>query len=177
MSTRNILNHLGNIIGELTLPDETTEDQWTSALLPYTVNNPSIQPLANLTTTTKTATDSVTTSSATPSTIGTMTIIPEAGKYLALFNGSITTNGASASGKFGIYVDGVVLSETLRPISCNLQLLGGLVTISLNTIGVGTYTGTEVILNGHQTIDVRFHSTNGGTIGFTERVFSLVRVQ
>lgn len=33
--TRNILNHSGEIVGELTLPDETTEEQWTDALAPY----------------------------------------------------------------------------------------------------------------------------------------------
>lgn len=177
METRNILNYLGNIIGELTLPDGTSEAQWTAALLPYTLHNPAPNILASLKTITKNAIDNVTTSSATPSLISGMYDTPEAGTYLAFFNASISTNGASASGKFGFYVDDAALGETIRPISCNLQLLGGLVTISLNTIGVGTYTGTEVILNGNQKIDVKFFSTNGGTIGFTERVMTLLKVK
>jgi hypothetical protein len=33
--TRNILDSEGNIIGEMTLPDETTEEEWQAQLLPY----------------------------------------------------------------------------------------------------------------------------------------------
>lgn len=176
MVTRNILDSLGNIIGTLTLPDETTEQQWVMALAPYAAaqSQPTIPP--NIHTITKVATDNISTSSSQPSTLGGMIDKPAAGKYIALFNGSISTNGASASGKFGFYIDNIPLTETLRPVSCNLQLLGGLVTISLNTIGVGTYSGTEVTLNGEQTIDVKYFSTNGGTIGFGERVMTLIKV-
>lgn len=176
MATRNILNNLGQVVGQLTLPDETTEDQWTAALTPYAQEPQIPLPAPVLKTTTKTALDSISTSSSQPSTLGNMSDTPEAGTYIAWFNGSITTNGASASGKFGFYVDGVALQETIRPVSCNLQLLGGLVTISLNTIGVGTYSGTQITLNGTQTIDVRYFSTNGGTIGFGERVMTLIKV-
>lgn len=178
MSTRNILNNLGNVIGELTLPDETTEDQWTSALAPYALSNVS-NPVSmqTIATTTVSASGATTTSSSTPSTIGGMTIIaPVAGKYIANFSGSIYTAGASATGEFGIYIGGTLVSETRRDISCNLTLLGGLVTVSLNSIGVGTYSGTEVTLNGSQNIEVKFKSTNGGTIGFNERVFTILRV-
>lgn len=35
MAIRNILDSLGNIIGSLLLPDETTEDQWTQQLSQY----------------------------------------------------------------------------------------------------------------------------------------------
>lgn len=177
MATRNILNYLGQTIGTLTLPDSASEQQWTDALAPYAQvpAAPAIAPI--LETITKTATDSVTTSSSQPSTVGSMTDVPKKGRYLAFFNGAITTNGASASGKFGFYVNGVAVNESIRPISCNLVLLGGLVTISLNTIGVGTYCGTEIDLDGTQTIDVRFFSTNGGTIGFNERTMTLVKVR
>lgn len=176
MGTKNILDSLGNIIGSLTLPDTTTEIEWTAALDPYAIANPVAIIPAVISTITLTATSSVSTSSSTPATITGMSATPLPGKYLILFNGSIATNGASASGKFGIYVNNSELSETIRPVSCNLQLLGGLVTVSLNTLGVGTYTGTEVILNGVQTIDVKFFSTNGGTISFNERVMTLVKV-
>jgi hypothetical protein len=35
METREILNYLGEIIGELSLPEGTTEEQWEAALAPY----------------------------------------------------------------------------------------------------------------------------------------------
>jgi hypothetical protein len=35
MTTRNILNYQGTIIGQLSLPDSTTEQQWSSALATY----------------------------------------------------------------------------------------------------------------------------------------------
>lgn len=179
MTTRNILDSLGNIIGQLTLDDSTTEDQWALALAPYALSNVPV-PISTLSISTQTvsASGATTTSSSTASTIGGMIIsTPIAGKYIAHFSGSIYTSGASATGEFGIYVDGTLISETRRDISCNLTLLGGLVTVSLNSIGVGTYTGTEVTLNGLQNIEVKFKSTNGGTIGFNERVFTLLKVQ
>lgn len=38
MATRNILDYQGNIVGELTLPDGTSEQIWTEKLAPYAVN-------------------------------------------------------------------------------------------------------------------------------------------
>ena len=35
MATRNILDYQGNIIGELTLPDDATDIQWANALAAY----------------------------------------------------------------------------------------------------------------------------------------------
>lgn len=178
MSTRNILDSLGNVIGTLTLDDSTTESQWSQALAPYAV--PVVtDPISGQTlfTYTARAVNSITTSSSTASTVIIPDSTPVAGKYIAMFNGGINTGGASATGEFGIYVDGVILPETKRVISCNLQLLGGLVTISLNSIGVGTYTGSEIELNGSQVIDVKYKSTNGGTIGFNERVLTLIKVK
>lgn len=177
MATRNILDSLGNIIGELTLPDETTEPQWTSALAVYSTVNPVPTAPAILQTYTKNESGAVTTSSATAAVVGTMSIIPVPGTYVANFSGAIYTDGASATGEFGLYVDGVLVAETRRDIKCNLTLLGGLVTVSLNSIGVGTYTGSQITLNGTQSIEVRFRSTNGGTIGFNERVLTLIKVR
>lgn len=177
MAVRNILDAVGNIIGTMSLPDETTEDQWAAALAPYAAvpTPPEITPVIK--TFKKSATDSVTTSSSQPATVAGMMDKPEAGKYIVDFNGAISTGGASASGKFGIYVDDVLIAETERPISCNLQLLGGLVTISLNNIGLGTKTGSEIEVNGNQTVDVKFLSTNGGVIGFGARVLTLMKVK
>lgn len=174
--TRAVRDSGNSIIGYLTLPIGTAEAVWTAKIAQYQ------QVVVNLVedildTLLFNASSSTTTSSATPSTIGGMTATPETGKYVLQFSGSIFTGGASAVGEFGIYVDGVLVAETRRDISCNLQLLGGLVTVSLNSIGVGTNTGTVLNLNGTNVVDVRFKSTNGGTIGFKERVFTLLRVR
>lgn len=174
--SRNILDPQGQTIGTLSFPVGTSENIWTQQLahyasihLPFSLEKLSVIPI--------TASGSVTTSSASPATVGGMTKVPEAGTYVAQFSGSIFTAGASAVGEFGIYVNGVLIPETRRDISCNLTLLGGLVTVSLNSIGVGTFTGAQVALDGTQTIDVRFRSTNGGTIGFSDRSFILMKVK
>lgn len=176
METRNVLNQSAQVIGLLSLPVGTIESVWTEKLAQYAQSISNI--IENLLNTLNlNASAQTTTSSATPATITGMSAVPTKGKYIAIFSGSIYTAGASAIGEFGIYVDGVLLPETRRDISCSLQLLGGLVSVSLNSIGVGTYTGTQVDLNGAQTLDVRFRSTNGGTIGFKERVLTLLQVQ
>lgn len=175
METRNILDSLANIIGSLSLPEGTSEEQWTQALANY---NGGVVALVGelIDTYSLNETSTTTTSSSTPSTIGSLSLTPERGSYLAFFSGNIYTDGASAQGEFGIYVNAVQIASTRREVKCNLQLLGGLVTISLNSIGVGTYSGTRVDLDGTQTIDVRFKSNNGGTIGFKERSFTLMKV-
>lgn len=175
--TRNVLNNGGSIIGSMTLPNTTAEAVW-SAILGIYATLPGLPFIPNLLSTlTATATSSVTTSSGTAAIIGGMTETPVAGTYLAFFSGNAFTGGASAQGEFGIYVDGVLITETRRDLKCNLALLGGLVTVSLNQIGVGTYTATQVDLNGTQTLTVQFKSNNGGTIGFAERNFILMRVK
>lgn len=176
METRNIRDSLGNVIGQLELPDGTSEAVWTQTLALYSATI-SQSVASRIATTIASATSTVTTSSSSESVISGMTITPLAGTYVAFFSGSIYTGGASAIGEFGIYVNDVLLAETRRDISCNLQLLGGLVTISLNSIGVGTYTGTQMELSGIQRVDVKFRSTNGGTIGFKERVLTLIQVK
>lgn len=177
MATRNILDSNGNIIGQLTLPDSTTEQQWQETLSLYTQIPQAITDRTLIDSYTVTANDPVTTSSSQEAVIGGMSLIPKPGKYIAIYNGSIYTAGASAVGEFGIYINDILKSETRRDISCNLQLLGGLVTISVNAIGIGTYTGTEIVLDGTQRVEAKFKSTNGGTIGFKERVLTLIKVR
>lgn len=43
MATRNILDHSGNVIGQLSLPDDATEQQWTNALAMYAQAPASLQ--------------------------------------------------------------------------------------------------------------------------------------
>lgn len=105
-----------------------------------------------------------------------MSITPVAGTYMVTFSGKSTMTGASVRSEYAIYSGGSLIPNSLRETSCNLTLLGGLVTISLNTIGVGANTSTIVTVNGSQTIDVRYRSVNGGTIQVTERNLTLIRV-
>lgn len=176
MESRNILDNLGNIIGILELPEGTSETIWTEKLSEYSqvVVNSSKRVLDTITVT---GSGTTTTSSSTASTIQGMEVTPQSGKYIINFTGSIYTAGASAVGEFGIFIDGVQIADTRRDISCNIQLLGGLVTVSLNAIGVGTNTATEIDINENQKIEVMFRSTNGGTIGFKERSMTLLKVQ
>lgn len=176
LETRNVLNHASNIIGQLSLLTGTAESIWTTVLSNYAsaASTPPAQVLINVSN--MTATSNITTSSASMSTLGSMTVTPGAGSYLVFFSGNIATSGASATGEFGIHVNGVLVNETRRDIKCNLTLLGGLVSISLNSIGVGTYTGTQITVDSDDVIDVRYRSTNGGTIAFSERTLSLLKV-
>jgi hypothetical protein len=173
---RNVVNHLGVITGTLELPDETTEDQWAAALAMYATPPTTVPPVPAVEAMAITETGSVTTSSGTESVVGGLSNKPVSGTYSIDFTANAFTGGTSAQGEFGLYVDGVLLPETRRELKCSLSLLGGLVTVSLNTIGVGTCTGSLVQLNGNQTVEVKFKSNNGGTIGFSERVLKLLKV-
>lgn len=108
--------------------------------------------------------------------ITTMTSTPASGTYLVIFNGHATTTGASAGGLFAIAVAGSVQSDSIREVSTNLTLLGGLVTISVNTIGASVTCITKVTVNGSQAITAQFKSTNGGTINIQERNLTLTKI-
>lgn len=43
MAVRDILDYLGNVVGGLELPDDTTEEEWDLKLAPYAVTPPSAQ--------------------------------------------------------------------------------------------------------------------------------------
>lgn len=174
-ATVNILDTGSNIIGVLTYIVGTPINIINQILSQY--SSSIVSPtLALINTIILSQTATATTSAATPTPLGGMSCVPAKGTYLAFFSGSVNTTGSSASGTFGIYVNGSLLPETNRPVSCNLSLLGGLVSVSINSIGVGTYTGTQVTLDGNSTLDVRFASTNGGVIGFAERTFTMMKV-
>lgn len=177
MAIVNILDSENNVIGTLTVPDNLSQQEIDELLEIYATENPipEEQPLINSTNVGETS--PITTSSSTESIVGNMQLQPSKGKYIAIFSGNIYTGGASAQGEFGIYLNDILISDTRREIKCNLSLLGGLVTISLNTIGVGTYTATQVELSGGDIISVKFKSNNGLSIGFAERTFMLLQVQ
>jgi hypothetical protein len=172
----NILDVNNNIIGTLTVPAGTSQEVINALLAQYTIPSPAPAIIQDIDTITLTDTSSATTSSATPTALPGMSTTPQAGTYVVNFSGSINTAGTNATGAFGIYVNGALLPETNRTISCNVSLLGGLVTLSVNAIGVGTCTGTQVTLGGTDTLSVMYASTNGGTIGFNEKVLTLIQV-
>lgn len=176
METRNVLNNGGQTIGQLSLPVGTAESIWAAKISQYALIVGPYVPADSINSLVLTGSGAVTTSSGTPSLVPGMTTKPAPGAYLVFFNGSASTNGANASGSFGLYKDGVLLTETKRDISCQLQLLGGLVSISLNTIAVGTYSGGKITVDGTNTIELKYLSANGGTIGFSDRTMMLIRV-
>lgn len=176
MIIQNILDSVGTVIGTLSFPDGTDSGIVSAAVAQYTIATPPIPASSIIASNTFKQTSAVSTSASTPVALSGMSWTPPAGVYIVNFSGSINTNGASAVGTFGIYSNGTLVAETNRPISCNLSLLGGLVTISLNAIGVGTFTSTQLTLDGSTSIDVRFNSTNGGTIQFSERVLTFMKV-
>lgn len=172
---RNVLDPLSNVIGTLTFPDGTSEDAITAALSIYSsaVIDPIVEGVKTLAIS---STSTTTTSSSTYTTISEMTLIPPKGTYIVSYSGSVNTGGSNASGSFAVHVNGTIVSDTRRDISCTLSLLGGLVTISTNAIALGTYSGSRIQMNGTDTLDVRFKSTNGGTISFLERTLTLMKV-
>lgn len=172
---QNILDSLGNTIGTLTVDDLTPAETVQSLLGLYSspFNLSEVRVLASYN---ASATGSVTTSSQVVSIIGGMTLVPPKGEYVVIYSGDINTSGVNAAGQYGIYKDAVLVDDTRRSVSCSLSLLGGLVSISLNAIGVGTYTGTRVSVDGANVLDVRFNSANGGTIGFGNRSFMALKV-
>lgn len=122
-----------------------------------------------------TSTTAVSTSSTTYTTVTGMSITPVAGTYLVIFNTRATTTGASAQAEFALFNAGTRVTESTREVSCNIQLLG-LITISLNTIGTSGTSVAVITVNGSQAIDTRFRSVNGGSITFTERNLTLLRI-
>lgn len=121
------------------------------------------------------ATNLVSTSSSSFSVVGSMTVTPPAGDYLIFFGTKANTSGVNAQSEYGIYIGGILVPETKRELSCSLSLLG-IITVSVNTIGVEARTSSKVSVNGTQSIDVRFRSINGVSIAFGERSLTLVKV-
>lgn len=121
-------------------------------------------------------TSNQTTTSASYTNITGMTSTPASGTYLVIFNGKASTSGASAGGSFSIAVAGSTQTDSVRDISCNLVLLGGLVTISVNTIASSMTCVSRVTVNGSQAITAQFKSNTGGTISVTEKNMTIMKV-
>ncbi len=123
-----------------------------------------------------TGSSGLTRSAQTFSQISGMVKTPAAGRWLVIFNARAVTTGASTQGEFQIYKNDIAIVETLQEVSCNLVLLGGLVTISLNTVGGNATCIGDVLCNGTDVIDVKWRSANGGTVAVSSRVLYMVKV-
>lgn len=121
------------------------------------------------------STSTASTSSSSFSLVGGMTITPPSGDYLVFFGAKANTSGVNAQSEYGIFIDGVIVAETKRELSCTLSLLG-IITISLNTIGVEARTSSKVTVNGSQSIEIKFRSVNGVSVSFGEKSLTIVRV-
>lgn len=122
-----------------------------------------------------TSTSNQTSTSTTYANINTMTLTPAAGTYLVTFNGRASTSGVSAGGLFALAIGGVIQTDSVREVSCNITLLGGLVTVSVNTVANSVTCLSVLTVNGSQTITAQFKSTTGGTINIGERTMYIVR--
>lgn len=117
-----------------------------------------------------------TTTSTTYANLTGMTATPTAGTYLVIFNGHATTSGASAGGFFSLALAGTTVADSVREISANLVLLGGLVTVSLNTIGSSMTSISKITVTGSQAVTAQFKSSSGGTINVQEKNMTFIRV-
>lgn len=184
MSTRNVLNYNGATIGQMTLPDDTTEDQWVAALAPYAYQNVVIQltegaikfinnewvivqngvlkPLG-LTPIGVSDNTSVSTSSSTFSVVPTMTFVPPAGTYMVFFSFSCGAD-SDADGEIAIAVDGTIVTDSNRRIYCEAAGLLG----AIGSYRAGSTSVASVVVNGSQAVEGRYKAT-AGTIGGTYR--------
>jgi len=116
-----------------------------------------------------TATGSITTTSATFATVGSMTTTPTAGTYLLQFNADASINNDS-NGDFTVYVDGSEVTLHRRNLG---SVASGATTASVNApvtiIGV-------VTCNGSQVVEIRYRENSGGTLTVTNRSLILTPV-
>lgn len=131
---------------------------------------------SNTSVTSVSATGTQTSTSTSYANITSMTQTPSAGTYLVVFNGRASTSGASAGGLFGIAVAGSLQTDSIRELSTNLVLLGGLVTISINTVASSVTCVSIVTVNGSQAITAQFRSTTGGSINIAERNLTITKI-
>lgn len=119
--------------------------------------------------TTLTGTSSVSTTSATYSTISGMTTTPLAGTYLLSFNCNVTI-GDDTTGDISVFIAGTERTIFTRRVGINAAGLVGAVA-SMETV---FSTMAFITVNGSQVVDIRFRENGGGTLGVTERVLTLI---
>lgn len=112
----------------------------------------------------------VTTTSATPATYGSMTLTPIAGTYFVTFDTYVQSTAGGNSITFGLYIAGTVDANSPRTIQFP--------TATLIDSGYPFYVGIQgqiITVNGSQVVDVRW-STNGGTASGFNRTLTLLKI-
>lgn len=112
----------------------------------------------------------VTTTSATPALLGSMTLTPTAGTYQVFFDTSAQSTTGGNSITFVIQVNGASVAASSRTIQFP--------TATLIDSGYPFFCGSQVnaaVVNGTQTITV-FWSTNGGTATCLNRTLTVMKI-
>lgn len=113
-------------------------------------------------------TGSLSTTSATYSTITGLTTTPAAGTYLVFYsvNANITGN---SNGDVAIFLAGNEQVETSRSVGVTNSIGTSTTKTSLSSF-------TVLTVNGSQVVDVRFRENGGGTLSVTSKVFILIPI-
>lgn len=115
------------------------------------------------------STSNVTTTSATPALLGSMTLTPIAGTYFVIFDTSVQTTTGGNSITFAIYNSGSIVTNSSRTIQFP--------TATLIDSGYPFYAGSQasgVSVNGSQAITVEW-STSGGTATCLNRTLTVLK--
>jgi len=114
-------------------------------------------------------TGSISTTSATYSTITGLTYTPAAGTYLILYSVNISVDNDS-NGDVSIFLAGSEQVETTRNIGC---VVAGTAVASVST-SLSAF--TVLTVNGSQVVDVRFRENGAGTLTVTNKIFILIPI-
>lgn len=114
-------------------------------------------------------TANATTTSATPSLLTTMTIIPNAGTYLVWFSASTTSNGTNCTQTFGLYNNGTLKADSSRTI----QPYDGGTLAATTAIGAVAINAIVTVTTG--AVEIHW-STAGGTATCHQRTLNMLRI-
>lgn len=112
----------------------------------------------------------VTTTSNTPSLLGSMTLTPIAGTYLAHFDTYVQSTAGGNSITVGLYVGGTLNSNSPRTVQFP--------TATLIDSGYPFYVGIQgqvITANGAQAVTIEWN-TNGGTASCFNRTLTLLKI-
>lgn len=118
------------------------------------------------------ATNRVTTSSGTYSTIQGMSYTPDEGIYLIIFTGSFSTASNNADGNIAIFIDNNIIQESVRRIRIDISVLLG--SIGNSTFGYGIPMA-KISVNGRQNVSTKF-KVNSRTLACEARSMIFIRV-
>lgn len=116
------------------------------------------------------ATGTVTTTSATPALLGSMTITPIAGTYQVFFDTTVQTTTGGNSITFAVYNNGTIITNSSRTIQFP--------TATLINSGYPFSCATQanaVTVNGSQAITIEW-STSGGTATCLNRTITVMKI-